>query len=640
MLPAFSRRMPFPRASSHSLVIALVIGLLGWSQFTGSRWLERIELPVQDALAQQGRPAPRDPALVFLARDTASANLETGADLERFDLRDAGADARRALELMAHEWPWSREVHALVLDRLVKAGARAVIFDFTFPKPTPADDLFRAKLDEHRERVAVAGNIAEDNALGVESTVPVFGAPTPTLLPPATPRDPRIGFDNFWADGDGIIRRAQYRWAVTHGIWQSPEELSLGARALHRAGLAAAIPGGLAARRMRFAGPGGTFPPRSIYEIFVPEYWRRNFAGGEFFREKIVVIGASGNWQQDEHLSPLGMMPGPELHLNAINAAMHRAFLHEMPPLPGALVVIAAGCAAAMLRRWMQRPHLRFLAQLALSAGWGGLAFLLYDHADLFLPCTGPLLAFNLASLSGLAFDILTERREKARLRRTLERYVSRNVVEEMVDNPDRIHRALGGELRDVTVLFSDIRGFTMKAREMESRELVAQLNEYFSAMVACVFRFGGTLDKFIGDAVMAVWGNTGSAGPAADARHAVACALAMFDELAALNRRWAAEGRPQFRIGIGINSGPVVVGNIGSPQRMEFTVIGDAVNVAWRLQEKTKGEHTLLLGEAVLPLLGDDFPTEIVGEIRPAGDSPVAVARLVREGCEALATS
>jgi adenylate cyclase len=103
-----------------------------------------------------------------------------------------------------------------------------------------------------------------------------------------------------------------------------------------------------------------------------------------------------------------------------------------------------------------------------------------------------------------------------------------------------------------------------------------------------------------------------------------------MFDELGKLNARWASEGRPQFRIGIGINSGPVVVGHIGSPQRMEFTVIGDAVNVAWRLQEKTKGDDHLLLGEAVLPLLGDDFPTEICGEIRPRGDEPVAYARLI----------
>jgi adenylate cyclase len=324
------------------------------------------------------------------------------------------------------------------------------------------------------------------------------------------------------------------------------------------------------------------------------------------------------------------MMPGPEIHLNAINAALSRAFLRETPPLAEAALVLALAGATLLLRRAVRRPHVRFFAQLVGTAAWGGLAIALYDYADLFIPIVGPLLVFNLAGLSGLAFDILHERREKAQLRRTLERYVSRNVVEELVDNPEQFHRVLGGEMRDVTILFSDIRGFTQKAHEMNSKELVAQLNEYFSAMVECVFRFGGTLDKFIGDAVMAVWGNAGGASPAADARNAVACARAMFDELEKLNERWAAEGRHQFRIGIGINSGPVVVGNIGSPQRMEFTVIGDAVNVAWRLQEKTKGEHLLLLGEAVLPLLGDDFTTEIVGEIYPRGEAPVSYARLI----------
>jgi adenylate cyclase len=623
--------------SPHLIFVTVLTAGLAWCQFAQVNVLARLELAAQDAIARQGRPAPRDPALVFLARDTASANLEAAADLAQFDLREADHASRRALALMAHEWPWSREVHGLVLDRLVRAGARAVVFDFTFPKPSPNDDAFRTALDAHREHVAVAANIAEDNAFDIETTVPVFGAPSPSLIPETATRDPRIGFDNFWSDGDGVVRRARYRWAVEHGVWQSAEERSLGARALERAGLEAAIPGDRAGHRLRFAGPAGTFAPRSIYEIFVPEYWRRNYANGEFFRGKIVVIGASGNWQQDEHLTPLGMMPGPELHLNAINAALHSAFLRETSPATDALFVVAAAAAALLLRRAVRRPYLRFVGQLAGTAGWTGLALALFDHAGWFVPSIAPLLCFNLAGLSGLSLDILLERREKAQLRRTLERYVSRNVVEELVDNPDQFARALGGDLRQVTVLFSDVRGFTKKAAEMNSKELVAQLNEYFSAMVECVFRFGGTLDKFIGDAVMAVWGNARSAGPGGDARNAVACALAMLDELAKLNARWAREGRPQFRIGIGINSGPVVVGNIGSPQRMEFTVIGDAVNVAWRLQEKTKGEHNLLIGEAVLPLLGAEFSTEIIGEIRPVDDTPIAYARLVLDADETL---
>lgn len=621
-----------PRRAPSIFIFAVVLALVviaGQCLRIGP--FERLELSCEDGLARLGRSAPADPALVFLAVDTASASLEAGPDLSQFlELDDADPASRRALELMAHEWPWSREVHGLVLDRLVKAGARAVVFDFTFPKPSPHDDPFRAMLDLHRDRVAIASNVAEDHSRQDDASSASIGAPSSTLIPATTPRDARVGFDNFWSDSDEVVRRATYCWAQESGVWHSEEELSLGARALQRIGRADAIPADREARRMRFAGPAGTFPPHPIYEIFVPKYWHHNYADGAALRDKIVVIGASGNWQQDVHLTPLGMMPGPELHLNAINAALHHAFLSETPALLAALLALAAGLGAALLRQSVRSTGWRFALQLGATAGWALLTLALFDGPGLILPILAPLLCFNLTGLAGLVLDIVLERREKTQLRRMLERYVSRNVVEELVEDRDGFSRALGGEMRHVTVLFSDVRGFTTKAHEMNSQALVAQLNEYFSAMVECVFRFDGTLDKFIGDAVMAVWGNARSAGPAADARAAVACALAMFEELARLNARWAAQGRPQFRIGIGINSGPVIVGNIGSPQRMEFTVIGDAVNVAWRLQEMTKGEHRLLLGEDVLPLLGAEFPAEVVGQIHPRGDEPVAYARLL----------
>jgi adenylate cyclase len=152
-----------------------------------------------------------------------------------------------------------------------------------------------------------------------------------------------------------------------------------------------------------------------------------------------------------------------------------------------------------------------------------------------------------------------------------------------------------------------------------DPQALVMQLNEYLTAMVECVFRFGGTLDKFIGDAVMAVWGNTHSEGVRNDAANAVRAALAMREELARLNASWAARGLPPLRIGVAINHGEVVVGNIGSPQRMEFTVIGDAVNVSWKLQELTKDlEADLIVGENVMGLVIEEF------ELRPLGKATI----------------
>ena len=298
--------MPRQGARSQLLIIATFTLLIAWWQWSEAPWLRRSELAAQDALMRLGRTAPADPRLVFLARDTASASLETGTDLDQlFDLRAADEDSRRALHLMVHEWPWSREVHGLVLDRLVRAGARAVIFDFTFPKPSPNDNAFRDSLARNHDHVVVAGNVTEEN----DGDASVFSVPTATLIPQTSPRDARIGFDNFWPDLDGIIRHTHYRWAISHGVWQRDEEFSLAARALHEAGLGAVVPSGREGHRMRFAGPAGTFVPRSIHEIFVPAYWKGNYADGAFFRDKIVFIGAAGNWQQDEHLTSVGMMP-------------------------------------------------------------------------------------------------------------------------------------------------------------------------------------------------------------------------------------------------------------------------------------------------------------------------------------------
>ncbi len=620
--------MPRAGATSHFVLFGLLTLLVAWLQFAGFIPFDRIDLALQDGLAQHGRRAPVDPRLVFLTVDSLSANLHRSGDLEP-DLEGASAEERRALTLMATEWPWSREVHGLVLDRLVQAGARAVAFDFTFPTAKPEDAAFRAALERHRDRVVVAANLSYDTSLEPEEAPPSFTAPSSTLIPETSPRDPRIGYDNFRTDHDFVIRRAHYRWAIEHGVWTGDEEHSLATRTLERAGLAALAPADRDPHRMRFAGPPGTFRPRSIFEIFVPRFWAGNYARGEFFRDKIVVIGATGNWQLDEHRTPFHLMPGAEVHLNAINAALHGAFIAEVAHPAQALLVFAAAAAAGLARRWLRRPLVRFAVLLVGTAGWGGIALALYNDANVFIPCFGPLLAFNLNGIGGLALDIVLERREKTQVRRTLERYVSRNVVEELIDSPDQYTRALGGDLRRVTILFSDIRGFTRAAATMDSRTLVAQLNEYFEVMVECVFRYGGTLDKFIGDAVMAVWGNTRSNGPVEDATNAVRCAIAMSEELALLNRRWALQDRPPFRIGIGLNSGDVVVGNIGSPHRMEFTVIGDAVNIAWRLQERTKHGPNILLGESVAALLGPEFPTEDCGELQVADHEPVRYAQL-----------
>ena len=581
----------------------------------------RLKNSYADALARLGDKTPANPDLVFLAIESDSVGVDGELDIQRgFELGPNDTKERRALQLMSSKFPWPREIYGLILERLIQAGAKVVIFDLTFPTSTEGDEPFRDALDRFRDRVVIGSNFVKSSDLRTSHT-----RPTESLLPQETIIDDRIGFTNFWPDEDEVVRRAQFRVTleqVDGGNPQSDPEvfLSLAARGLTKAGSDAVLPTDLRPHRFRFtSAPREGFPPHSIFEIFVPKYWRHNYQSGDFFRGKIVLVGAEGNWQHDELATPFGFMPGPEVHLNAINAALHGAFVREVTPALAVALTILAGLIAIALSLFLRSPWLRLGALAVATATGACFALLAFNRASILLPLVAPLAELNLTVLLGLIADLTWERVEKNRVRRTLEKYVSRNVVRELLDQPKLYAQSLGGVIKPATILFSDIRGYSSVTARSDPQALVAQLNEYLTAMVECVFRFGGTLDKFIGDAVMAVWGNTRSEGVRNDAANAVRAALAMRQELARLNESWMARGLPPLRIGVAINHGEVVVGNIGSPQRMEFTVIGDAVNVSWRLQELTKElEAELIVGENVMALVIEEF------ELRPLGKAAI----------------
>jgi adenylate cyclase len=579
----------------------------------------RVRNLYRDTLARIGRKTPPNPDLIFLAIDSNSVGLEEKADLEElYGLKSVNSDEARALKLMSKRWPWSREVYGLVLERLVRSGAKVVAFDLTFPTATEEDAPFRTTLERYKDRVVIGSNFVSATSHGF-STVQTL--PPETLVPQTVPMDDRVAFINFWPESDDVVRSAQFRVTSEDVQGSAPLQdsevfLSLAARALTKAGFVKSIPPGLNDLPFRFtASPREGFPPHSIFEIFVPDYWRHNYGSGEFFRDKIVLVGGEGNWQHDDHATPFGLMPGSEIHLNAINAALHGEFLREVSPGLAALLVGLAGSIAIALTLSVRSPWYRLIALVMLDGAAASIALLLFNHASVCVPLVAPTMELTLTVLLGLISDLSWERVEKNRVRRTLEKYVSKNVVRELLDEPKAYAQSLGGVIRPVSILFSDIRGYSIVSARTDPQALVSQLNEYLTAMVECVFHFGGTLDKFIGDAVMAVWGNTRSEGVRNDAANAVRTALAMQAELERLNEEWAKRGLPQLRIGIAINHGEVVVGNIGSPQRMEFTVIGDAVNVTWKLQELTKELGVdLIVGKKINALVVEEF------ELRPLG--------------------
>jgi len=241
-------------------------------------------------------------------------------------------------------------------------------------------------------------------------------------------------------------------------------------------------------------------------------------------------------------------------------------------------------------------------------------------------------LALVLSGSFSLGFEYALEWRERLRTRRTLERYVSKNLVKEVLENPDSYYSSLRGVRVPATVLFSDLIGFTTLSEKADPEALVSQLNEYLSRMTSVVFGNGGTLDKFIGDAIMAVWGNVRSFGMAQDAKNCARAALAMRRELRQLNQKWREEGRMGLGMGIGINQGEVVVGNIGSQERMDPTVIGDSVNLASRLEGLTRIYGVdILVGASAAELARDEVHLRSVARVQVKGKSkPVDVFTFV----------
>jgi len=514
---------------------------------------------------------------------------------------------------------------------LFGAGARLVMFDILFNPPNDGDPAFHAALDRYRDKVVVGANFDMENAAQAVT-------PNNTLIPPPQLLNDRVGFVNFWPDPiDGKIRAVTYRVTDRElaGLPPHPSEQiyeSLSSRALAKIGHANDVPPDFHGHMIRFTAL-DAFEPRALYEIFDPKFWHANYADGAFFKDKIVMVGPSAQVLHDFFDTPMSPTTfGPALHLQAMAAAMSHDFLKPTAPNIGLALVGAAGLLACSLIVFLRKPLLCLGAVVAITAAYLGAARLFYDRTGLLLLTVPVLSALLLSGSFSLGFEYVLERLEKLRTRRTLERYVSKNLVKEVLDNPDSYYSSLRGVRVPVTILFSDLVGFTTLSEKADPEALVAQLNEYLTRMTSVVFSNGGTLDKFIGDAIMAVWGNVRSLGTAQDAKNCVRAALGMRRELRQLNQKWREQGRMGLGMGIGINQGEVIVGNIGSHERMDPTVIGDAVNLASRLEGLTRIYGVdILVGASAAELARDEVHLRSVARVQVKGKiKPVDVFTFV----------
>jgi adenylate cyclase len=341
-------------------------------------------------------------------------------------------------------------------------------------------------------------------------------------------------------------------------------------------------------------------------------------------RDKIVFVGTSAAGLNDVFPSPLGGsgLPGAQIHAMVAASVLSGDVMRRASPSSDLLLTLTVGVVVGAIAT--------FLPVAWGTAGTGVLALALWfwlTHevgAGVWRGAVGPAGALALALFGGVAWQYFVEGRAKRHIKQMFGKYVSAKVIDQLMANPELAR--LGGEKRDMSVLFSDIRGFTTASERSTPEAVVAQLNEHFGAMVDVLFRHEGTLDKFVGDMIMGLFG-----APVADTRHAdhaVAAALEMSATLERLNADWQAQGRPVLDIGIGINSGEMIAGNIGSSAIMSYTVIGDAVNLGSRLESLNKEYGTrILISEATKDRLTIDVPTRLVGEVTVKGrKQPVVV--------------
>jgi adenylate cyclase len=515
------------------------------------------------------------------------------------DLVVVGVDAETQSELNTR-WPFPRSYHARVIDRLKADGARTIAVDIALSQPSglrprycgfagaalPPDDcaLLRAS--------ARAGNlIFSATEVGAGRSIPFIGqTATPSIM---RQFGSRAGYTGIVDDPDGSARRYLYGFNGLKSFAPAVVERDARKPVPH-----SIFTGGGGSAWIDFYGPPGTIPTVPYWKV----YEGRTPPG--YFRGKTVVVGATDPVLKDVfHTSTSGdqLMSGPELQAHAIGTVRAGNPLREASEgvdlLLIALLGLVAPVAALRLRLW------GLLVALGAGVAFVVAAWLLFDGGTI-VAFVFPLLALAVGAVGSLVVQYFTETRERQRTKLLFSRFVPENVVDQVLDQADDDLR-LGGVQREGTVMFSDLRGFTSFAESLPVERVIEVLNIYLGEMSTAILDNGGTLVAYMGDGIMAVFGAPIEQPDHADrALHAAREMLG--PRLATFNWYLRSEELGSgFRMGIGLNSGHVMSGNVGSQRRLEYTAIGDTTNTAARLEGMTKGTpHQLFMSQATVDLL------------------------------------
>jgi len=379
-----------------------------------------------------------------------------------------------------------------------------------------------------------------------------------------------------------------------------------------------------------FIEKGGVKPEDYPLYFFTPEVDGKVLDAGDF-RDKVFFYGltAAGTWD----LNPMPYnhrYPMLGLHANAFNTILQSDYLKQFSFLQNALVILVFGLLMGFIvPRFKPIPGALILVGILgiylLSA-----QFLFFENQRLWIDVFGPVLTLVIGYTTITVYNFFSEEKEKKMIRGIFSRYVTKSVVDELIKNPDMVK--LGGEKKTLTVFFSDVAGFTTISERLTPEELVAHLNEYLTAMSNIVLKYDGMIDKYEGDAIMAVFG-----APVFYEDHALrAClvSLEMQQELAELRKKWKEEGKPELYVRIGLNTGSMVIGNMGALDRLDYTVMGDSVNLGARLEGANKQYGTcLMISEFTYEHVKDHVETRFLDSLRVKGkEQPVKVYEVLEK--------
>jgi adenylate cyclase len=548
-----------------------------------------------------------------------------GAVTPSADIAIIAIDDKSIAEL--GRFPWTRSEYVRLLDRLSAAGAKVVLFDaFYSEKETPAKDRSFATA------IKRAGNVVLAVPFDFDKQLRVIGSTH--SLPEIEGVAAGIGHINLLPEDDGVNRRnilileENGKLVPSLGLKGAMEalgekEFSPGSFEIKLGDKHIPVDGNYS-MWINYAGPPGNYPRYSFTDI------ANGRVDPALLKGKVLFLGATALGVYDMRVTPFhNNTPGVEVHAAVADSIISGRFIRRtgLEALLDMAFIVMLGLATFYLTMRL-RLHVAIPAAIVLSACyvWLSYWFFLQGH---WVSMIYPILAAMVALSAGGSFRYLVLDRSAREMRSMFSSYLSAKLVARLEKEPDAAK--IGGDNKEVTVLFTDIKGFTSFSETRSPQEVVTRLNEYLAAMVQVIDQFDGTVDKFIGDGIMVYWG-----APLAQPDHAklaIACMLEMKNTMARLGVKWEKEGLVPFIIRGGALSGEVVAGNIGcNGKKMEYTLIGDTVNQASRLEGTAKYYGvSFLIGESTYLLARDTYRFRELDKIRVVGKHvPVTVYELI----------